>query len=281
MTIHKLITTLLGVIAAAIMASLSPVLAVGSTPQNTPPSSYSTECQLKLNQFWERAKIETDKSVLEILAQDQTERERGLRYGKIIRGNPARKEIAITFDDGPHPQYTPKLLDILKANNVKATFFLVGEMAVKYPDLVHAEMAAGHSVGNHTYHHVNLTKVPLPDVSTEIQACGDVLESITGKKPSLFRPPGGDYDKAVATAANNLGYTMVLWTDDPGDYTQPGEKTIENRILSTISNGGIILIHDGIQQTVDLLPQLLTYLKQQGYVFVTVDQMLQEKHVLR
>jgi peptidoglycan-N-acetylglucosamine deacetylase len=235
------------------------------------------DAQSKLDKYFQNAKIEVDRSVLELMAQDQAELERGLKFSKLLRGNPGKKQIAITFDDGPHPAYTPQLLDILKKYNAKATFFVVGEMAEKAPELVKAEIAAGHNVGNHTYHHVNLTKVPEEDVAVEIKACGDVLKSITGKAPHLFRPPGGDYNKKVATVSEAEGYIMVLWTDDLGDYASPGDKTIETRLLDRLSNGGIILIHDGIQQTIDVLPQILEYLKKKGYETVTIDEMMKNK----
>jgi polysaccharide deacetylase family sporulation protein PdaB len=236
--------------------------------------------QAQVDRYWQNAKEEVDKSVLELLAQHQAELERGLRYDKLLHGDTSKRQIAITFDDGPHPEYSPQLLAILKKYKAKATFFLVGEKAEQAPDLVRAEVAAGHCVGNHTYHHVNLTKIPNEDVAAEIKACGDVLRKITGQAPHLFRPPGGDYDKQVAETAEALGYTMVLWTDDPGDYASPGDKVIETRVLDHVSNGGIVLIHDGVQQTVDVLPQILGYLKGKGYEFVTIDEMTGKKREL-
>lgn len=224
--------------------------------------------------YWLRAKETVYKSVVEILVQHQAEVDRGIQYHKLIHGDPNHKYIALTFDDGPHPKYTPKTLALLKKNKVKATFFVVGEMAEKYPELVKAEVAAGHCIGNHTYHHVNLTKISGENVAIELEACNEVLQRITGKVPRLFRPPGGDYNHQVAEVSAALNSTMVLWTDDPGDYASPGAKVIETRLLNNVKNGGIILVHDGIQQTLDILPQVITYLKQQGYEFVTVEQML-------
>jgi peptidoglycan/xylan/chitin deacetylase (PgdA/CDA1 family) len=234
----------------------------------------SEQPQVELDKFWENAREEAYKSVPELLAQHQTELRRGLRYHTLMRGNPAKRQIALTFDDGPHPGYTLKLLDILKRYGAKATFFVVGEKAEQSPDLVKAELAAGHDIGNHTYHHVNLTKIPNDHVATEIKACGKVVQAITGHAPHLFRPPGGDYDRQVAEVAEALGYTMVLWTDDPGDYASPGSKVIESRVVDRIGNGGIILMHDGVQQTLDILPQMLERLTQRGYQFVTIDQMM-------
>jgi peptidoglycan/xylan/chitin deacetylase (PgdA/CDA1 family) len=219
-----------------------------------------------------------DKSVADILTQHESELSRDIVYRKLLHGDTTKRQIAITFDDGPHPKFTPKLLAILKKYDAKATFFVVGKQAEKYPRLVRAEIAAGDNIGNHTYHHVNLTKIPSVQVATEIKACGDVVKGITGGYPHLFRPPGGDYDKDVAEVAGVLGYTMILWTDDPGDYASPGVKVIETRTMDRIGNGGIVLLHDGVQQTVDVLPQILRYLKNKGYEFVTIDEMMGRKH---
>ncbi|MDW8028446.1 MAG: polysaccharide deacetylase family protein [Armatimonadota bacterium] len=232
---------------------------------------------VQVDKYWQNAKEEVYKSVLEILAQHQAELERGIKYHKLIHGDRTKRQVAITFDDGPHPDYTPKLLEILRQYEAKATFFVVGKMAEKYPNLVKEQVADGHSVGNHTYHHVNLTRIPKEYIATEIKACGEVLRSITGKAPRLFRPPGGDYDKQVAEVAEALGYTIVLWSINPGDYADPGEKVIETLVLKKVRNGDIILLHDGVQETIDVLPQILGFLKDKGYQLVTVDEMMGNK----
>jgi len=230
----------------------------------------------RVGAFWAKAKQEVYRSADELKAQRARELRKGLRYDELAHGNPRLRTIALTFDDGPHPQFTPQLLKILKQYDVKATFFVVGEMAEKHPELIRAERAAGHLVGNHTYHHVNLTKIPVLEIATEWQACQDVIRSITGETMRFARPPGGDYDGDVVRAAMGLGLITVLWTDDPGDYASPGGRTIAKRVLRRVGNGGIILLHDGVQQTVDVLPQLLDYLKGRGYRFVTVDEMWSE-----
>lgn len=226
-----------------------------------------------VQQYWERAKEATYKSPEELKAQRDREVRKGERYVKIMSGDPNVKEVALTFDDGPHPKFTPQILAILRKYNIKATFFVVGKMAKQYPYLVRAEAAAGHDVGNHTYDHVNLTKVPIPMISTEWTKCNQTIKSILGRDPVFARPPGGDYDKDVIKAAMAADLTTVLWTDDPGDYAKPGDKTIENRVLRRMDNGGIILIHDGIQQTIDVLPQIIQHLQGRGYKFVTMTQM--------
>ncbi len=227
--------------------------------------------------YWVSAKELIYKRVPALIAQDQDELKRGIKRNKLMRGDPAKRQIALTFDDGPHPDYTPKILDILKQNKIKATFFVIGMMCEKYPDLVKAELAAGHCIGNHTYHHVNITKIPIGYVATEIKACGEVVKNITGKPMHLCRPPGGDYNDKVAQVCEALGYTVVLWTDDPGDYKDPGGKVLMERLTSRVGNGGIILVHDGVQETLDILPKFIQTMKKKGYEFVTIDQMLGRK----
>ena len=237
---------------------------------------YKVPGRSQLDQFWLNAKKAVDKSTLELLAQHQAALKRGLKYHILMRGDPFRREIALTFDDGPHPQYTPQIISILASSEVKATFFIVGELAEKYPALVRAEAAAGHEIANHTYDHVNLTKIPSEDAAVEIEACSDVLQSITGKRPTMFRPPGGDYNDEVAMIGESLKYTMALWTDNAGDWDSPGKVAIEDRVLENVSPGGIILMHDGIEQTIKALPIIIRILKREGYRFVTLDQMMRE-----
>ena len=234
----------------------------------TPPSTPA-----RADAFWARAQKEVYKSPAELSAQRARELRKGLGYDVLAHGDRRSRIVALTFDDGPHPDYTPKLLAVLRQYDVKATFFVVGEMAEKYPGLIRSELAAGHMLANHTYHHVNLTKIPEAEVQTEWQACQDVVKSITGTTMRYARPPGGDYDHAVVQAAMATGLTTVLWTDDPGDYASPGDKTITRRVLDRIGDGGIILLHDGIQQTIDVLPQIIQHMQRQGYRFVTVDEL--------
>jgi peptidoglycan/xylan/chitin deacetylase (PgdA/CDA1 family) len=223
--------------------------------------------------YWIAAKETTYRKVAELLSQDQAERSRDIRADKVLRGNPYRRWVCLTFDDGPHPNYTPRLLEILKRENVKATFFVVGMMAELFPELLRAEAEAGHSIGNHTYHHVNLSRIPYPYAAVEIAACDRVLSKILGGKPHLFRPPGGDYDDRTVQIANALGYTVVLWTDDPGDYAKPSDFVLKLRLYGRLSNGGIILLHDGVEQTIRILPSLIENLRKLGYEFVTPDEM--------
>ena len=240
-----------------------------------------TEAQLAQNEktetdpYWQHAQMEMRKSLTAMLAHPKPEH---ILFPTILpHGDLNAKEVALTFDDGPHPNFTPRLLALLRLCNVKATFFVVGEMAEKFPAYVLDELADGHQVGNHTYHHLNLKKLSQEDVAVEIKACDEVLKDITGQSAHLFRPPGGDYSHKVTAVAKALGYTTVLWTDDPADFARPGCKAIKARLYRKLTNGGIILLHDGIEQTLTVLPEIISDLRKQGYHFISLDEMI-KKH---
>jgi peptidoglycan/xylan/chitin deacetylase (PgdA/CDA1 family) len=273
--------------------SLLAVLAAGCAPIRAramshggglPPNKLSAEAALKRIQadrdpYWLQAREDVTRGQAAIFAQDREERARGERLAKIVHGDPESSEIALTFDDGPHHAFTPRLLDVLQRENVKATFFVVGFQAEAEPDLVRRMVAEGHALGNHTYHHVSLPKIEPVYVADEIKACGHVLKGITGRAPHLFRPPGGQYTPDVERVAEALGYTTVLWTADPGDYASPGTSTIFDRTVNTTRGGGILLLHDGVEQTIDVLPTLIHTLRAEGYRFVTVDELMRHRRV--
>lgn len=197
----------------------------------------------------------------------------GLSRFVLRRGVGDAKRVALTFDDGPHPAYSPKLLDLLRAKGVKATFFVIGHMADKYPDLVRRMADEGHEVANHTYSHVTLTKIPAEEVAVEYQANNDAIERITGKRVRYCRPPGGDHDAEVLRRAGSLGLTTVLWTDDPGDYLNPGDGLLFGRETKALSPGGIILLHDGSKDTLDTLEKFIDATRARGYRFVSLDEL--------
>lgn len=244
---------------------------------DTPVHKKGIPLTLQGSLLWKTAALEIDKSMTGLLATLQTSTRHKTAGRVFLHGDVVRKEVALTFDDGPHAKYTPRLLAILKQYHVKATFFLVGQMAERNPQIVKAQVQDGHAIGNHTYHHVNLAKTPDKYVATELKACGEVIKTLTGKAPHLFRPPGGDINTQVAGISGALGYTTVWWTANPRDYGNPGVKVIESRVLAHVANGGIIVLHDGVQQTVEVLPHLLTTLKREGYQFVTIDEMLKHR----
>jgi len=200
----------------------------------------------------------------------------GLKYLKLIKGDPTSKTIALTFDDGPHPEWSERLLEVLRENHVKATFFVVGKMVDRYPDLVREEVAEGHQIANHTYHHRNLSNLSDEEVEQEYRMCDESVYRVTGQHMKFCRPPGGQYDHDVIQSTEHIGLTTVLWTDDPGDYAKPGDDVIEKRLLNRIRNGSIVLLHDGIEQTLEILPKLIQTLRKRGFKFVTIDEMRQQ-----
>jgi peptidoglycan/xylan/chitin deacetylase (PgdA/CDA1 family) len=207
----------------------------------------------------------------------QAHLERGLPKSILFRVDTKRKVIALTFDDGPHAGWTTKLLDVLRDLDVPATFFVVGKQVEKFPDLARDIDSAGFAIGNHTYDHVGLLKIPPSYIATELLACQGAVRAATGVTPRLFRPPGGEFDKGVAATAAELGCQTVLWTDDPGDFASPPADVIARRTIGKATPGGIILLHDGIESTLDALPVIVGELRKQGYEFVTLEELSRER----
>ena len=208
-----------------------------------------------------------------VKAHLQRDREFKLKYSRLVRGDPYSKEIALTFDDGPHPDFTPKLLEVLRKQHVPATFFVVGKMVDKHPELVQQEVADGHEVANHTYNHYRLIGLDRRTVEDELTQGSEAIRRAIGQPSRLFRPPGGEYDRAVTDVARRLHLIMVLWTDDPGDYLLTSPDLVTTRLDSELSDGGIILLHDGIPATLEALPKIIEKWKRRGYKFVTCSQM--------
>lgn len=197
----------------------------------------------------------------------------------LYSGNPHSPEIALTFDDGPNPSYTNQILALLKQYDVKATFFVIGSEAAAYPTLVRQEYQQGHVVGNHTWTHPNLTTLSPAAVRNELQSTLGEIEADTGALPTVFRPPGGNFTSTVQSIAASLGLSTILWNVDPRDWSRPGTDVIIQRVLDTVHNGSIILMHDGggdRSQTVAALPTIITTLEQRGFQFVTIPRMIQD-----
>jgi len=182
------------------------------------------------------------------------------------------KIAALTFDDGPYPGYTDELLEILRKENVKATFFFTGKMCELHRDLVLKTYKEGHEIGNHTYSHVNLTKLSTEKMQYEIEFTSRLLSQIIGKPISIFRPPGGNYNKKVVDFIKEHNYIMVLWTLSPGDYNFTSEKVIYNRVVKNLTGEDVVLLHSGVKATCKALPQIIKTLKRKGYKFVTISE---------
>lgn len=194
----------------------------------------------------------------------------GTRGGLLFQGNPARRQVALTFDDGPHPLYFPLLLDTLRRANVKATFFLIGRNAQAYPYFVQDLVRGGHEIANHTFYHVRLPGLSTAQIKTELSRTSALLTQLSGQKVQYFRPPGGRQSARVLNIAKQLGLTTVFWTDDPGDFQNPGAETVEARFGKHLRPGGIILLHDNAPDGLLTLPDLLKVANQRGYAVTTV-----------
>lgn len=187
------------------------------------------------------------------------------------------KVIALTFDDGPWAASTPEVLDILKKNNIKATFFVVGQMLKTYPELGQRIVAEGHVIGNHTWHHW-YHYFNAQAAAYEIESTTDLIYQITGARTTLFRPPGGIMHNGVVAYAKNKNYSIITWSADSLDYSRPAVPKLIKNVMKDSKPGGIVLMHDGggnRSRTVQALPEIISNFRKQGYRFVTVPELLE------
>lgn len=188
------------------------------------------------------------------------------------------KVIALTFDDGPWPNTTARVLNILKQKGVKATFFWIGEALQNYPNIAKLVVADGHAVGNHTWHHW-YHRMDEAIASREIDHTADLIYKITGAKTSLFRPPGGILHNGPPDYAKNHKYVVLMWSSEAQEFNRRASfQTLVRDVLKSAKSGGIVLLHDGggnHHKTLEALPQIIDGLTKRGYRFVTVPQLLE------
>jgi peptidoglycan/xylan/chitin deacetylase (PgdA/CDA1 family) len=187
-----------------------------------------------------------------------------------------RKKVVLTFDDGPHPRTTPKILEILKSRNLKAIFFVLGMQAEKYPHLVKQIFAEGHEIGNHSYNHKNLAQLARPQIVEQIDKTSDIIEGITGSRPRLIRPPYGAINKQILAITGSRGMNVVMWTIDPKDWDSKNEAVIMRNMqkqlgLNSTPRGGVVLLHDIYPSTVRVLNTFLDQLAINEYQVCGVD----------
>ena len=198
------------------------------------------------------------------------------------RGLSNQPYIAMTYDDGPHPKNTPRLLDILRQRNIKATFYVIGRNVEMYPHITRRIVAEGHEIGNHTYTHRNLKTLSDAQVRTEMNRTRSAIIKATGVQPRTMRPPyGALYERQRHFIKKEYGYPTIMWAVDPRDWQRPGPSVVTNRILSQTSNGAIVLAHDLHAPTIDAMPGTLDGLLAKGFRFVTVSQLLTQKAAAR
>ncbi|AEM78381.1 polysaccharide deacetylase family protein [Thermoanaerobacter wiegelii] len=186
----------------------------------------------------------------------------------------AGKVVALTFDDGPIPEYTKKYIDILKSMEVKATFFVIDKNAQKHPELLKYIYENGNEIGLHSYSHFNMSKMKPEQMVEELYKTQKIVVESTGVKPILFRPPYGAFNKTLLEISDALGLHVVLWNVDPDDWRSPAVENVVNRVISHTKNGSVILMHEGKTNTLAALPQIMEKLKSEGYSFVTVSELL-------
>lgn len=187
------------------------------------------------------------------------------------------KLIALTFDDGPCVEYTLEILDILKKYNARATFFVIGENAQNHPDVIKKIAESGSEIGNHTWSHAWLDRLTKDDIREEFKKTHNLITSITGKSPKIFRAPGGRINDNVIDVANEFSYKSVLWSKDTRDWEKTSVQSVISSALDDVKNGDIILFHDYNRKnspTPKALLKILPALLESGYKTVTVSELL-------
>lgn len=182
-----------------------------------------------------------------------------------------KKKVALTFDDGPHPVYTPEMLDLLKEKNIKATFFLLGEQVEKYPDIVKRMNDEGHLIGNHSYKHEQLSKLSSVQACSQVNRTNELIYAITGKYPEYLRPPFGDWKDRLDCEVNMI---EVLWDVDTLDWSSQNKDKVVSKVMKNVEEGDIILMHDSYESTVKATAEIIDRLQKDGYEFVTVDELI-------
>jgi peptidoglycan-N-acetylglucosamine deacetylase len=183
--------------------------------------------------------------------------------------------IAMTFDDGPSATLTPKLLDLLAAHHIKATFFVIGENVAEHPDIVARAFREGHEIANHSWSHPNLAKMSDEGVRRQLWQTDEAIKNATGTRPTLLRPPYGSItEREKRWIHDEFGYQIVLWDVDPYDWKRPGPAVVRNRILQETRPGSIVLSHDIHPGTIEAMPSTFDALQAKGFKFVTVSELI-------
>ena len=186
------------------------------------------------------------------------------------------KKVAISFDAAWGNEQTPELLDILDRYDVKATFFLVGQWVDNFPESVKEIAKKGHDVENHSNTHAHMPELSLEGMTEEIVSCNDKIKALTGKCPTLFRPPYGDYNNNVVGAVKNQNMYCIQWDVDSLDWKDLSADEITQRVTSKLQNGSIVLLHNGAKNTPAALPSIIEGIKAQGYELVPISELVPE-----
>jgi len=181
----------------------------------------------------------------------------------------------MTFDDGPSATLTPKLLDLLAAHHIKATFFVIGENVAEHPEIVERAAREGHEIANHSWSHPNFGKMSDEGVRRQLSRTDDAIKNATGVRPTLLRPPYGSITaRQKRWIHDEFGYQIILWDVDPYDWKRPGPSVVCNRILKETRPGSIVLSHDIHSGTIEAMPSTFDQLQAKGFKFVTVSELI-------
>ena len=201
-----------------------------------------------------------------------TPEEPGITFNSVHVDGPY---IAMTFDDGPSATLTPKLLDLLAAHHIKATFFVIGENVAEHPEIVARAAREGHEIGNHSWSHPNFGKMSDESIRRQLRQTDDAIKSATGKRPTLMRPPYGSITtRQKRWIHDEFGYNVILWDVDPNDWKRPGPAVVRARILKETRPGSIVLSHDIHPGTIEAMPSTFDELEAKGFKFVTVSELI-------
>ncbi len=201
-----------------------------------------------------------------------TPEEPGITFNSVQVDGPY---IAMTFDDGPSATLTPKLLDLLAAHHIKATFFVVGENVAEHPEIVARAAREGHEIANHSWSHPNLGKMSDENVRRQLRQTDDAIKNATGKRPTSMRPPYGSITaREKHWIHDEFGYDIILWDVDPLDWKRPGPAVVRARILKETRPGSIVLSHDIHPGTIEAMPPTFDELEAKGFKFVTVSELI-------
>jgi peptidoglycan/xylan/chitin deacetylase (PgdA/CDA1 family) len=201
-----------------------------------------------------------------------TPEEPGITFNSVHVDGPY---IAMTFDDGPSATLTPKLLDLLAAHHIKATFFVIGENVAEHPEIITRAAREGHEIGNHSWSHPNFGKMSDESIRRQLQQTDDAIKSATGKRPTLMRPPYGSITtRQKRWIHDEFGYNVILWDVDPNDWKRPGPAVVRARILKETRPGSIVLSHDIHPGTIEAMPSTFDELEAKGFKFVTVSELI-------
>lgn len=189
-----------------------------------------------------------------------------------------KPEISLTFDCAWGAEDMSQILDTLKENNVKATFFVLGEWADKFPEIIKRMADEGHDVANHSDTHPHIASLSYDEIKNEIKDANEKIENVAGRENNLFRAPYGEYNDNVISAAEELGFYTIQWDVDSLDWKNLGKENILNRVTSKVKNGSIILMHNGTKDTATVLPEVIKSLKDKGYEFKPVSEFIYKEN---